>query len=80
MTRERSRSGHGESQHCVAPERMLPKDDASHDKTCQGGSSLKRMTDVTPAPAVSGLSLAIMLESKFSVLPGTPQNPARVSL
>lgn len=35
MTRERSRSGHGESQHCVAPERMLPKNDAGHDKTCQ---------------------------------------------
>lgn len=61
---------------------MLPKDDASHDKTCQGSSSLKRMTDVTPAPAVSGLSLAVMLESVFTEgylgHPGTPQDPARV--
>lgn len=55
---------------------MLPKDDASHDKTCQGSSSLKRMTDLTPAPAVSGLSLAIMLESKFSEgCPGHPRTP-----
>lgn len=45
-----------------------------------GSSSLKRMTDVTPAPAVSGLSLAIMLESKFSGRRRDTPEPARVSL
>lgn len=55
---------------------MLPKNDASHDKTCQGSSSLERMTDVTPAPAVSGLSLAVMLDIVFTEgCLGRPRTP-----
>lgn len=81
MTRERSRSGHGESQHCAAPERMLPKGDANHDKTCQGQFITKKddrcNTGTSSLGSIFGHHAG---EQVLWALPGTPQNPARVSL
>lgn len=58
--------GRGESQGCVSPERMLPREHFSYDKTCHGSSSLEKDDRCNAGTSSLGSIFGRYAESKFT--------------